>query len=293
MHLHAAVERFVVQLQADGRAPSTMEQYRMYLRVLGDWLAKAEVPLEVESITHEQLARFLASDAVRLRHDGQPRKATAANVLRSKVRTFFAYLADAGYIDRSPARLIRRARCAPPVPRSLSPEEQEKLHAHLGEKCSDTREVRDRALISLLLGTGLRIGSALALRVEDVDLAEGTAWIRTVKGGGHQEVFLDQCNLTILAAVIANRTSGPVFLGGMNRPLCARHARVRLAAVLRAAGIRRTVSPHGLRHAFARALYGKTGDVLLVQQALGHRSLNSTEIYARADGDRLRAALGN
>ena len=71
-----------------------------------------------------------------------------------------------------------------------------------------------------------------------------------------------------------------------------RHAQRRFRGWLRRAGVQRPASPHSLRHRFAMDLYRRTGDVLLVKEALRHRSIASTMVYARADRARLRAALG-
>ena len=86
MHIEKALERYELQLQADGRSEHTVAQVRRHVRLLTEWLG-GDVALE--HVNHEDLARFLTSDVVRLRADGRPRKATSANALRSSLRTFF------------------------------------------------------------------------------------------------------------------------------------------------------------------------------------------------------------
>ena len=77
------------------------------------------------------------------------------------------------------------------------------------------------------------------------------------------------------------------------RPIITTHARIqrRFGQWLEKAGIKRKLSPHGLRHSMATNLYRKTGDILLVKEALHHRSIASTMVYARADREQLRTAL--
>jgi site-specific recombinase XerD len=89
-----------------------------------------------------------------------------------------------------------------------------------------------------------------------------------------------------------DRTTGPLFPTRDGRRLTSRQVARRLAGWLEAAGITRRASPHTLRHSFATQLYRKTGDILLVREALRHRSIASTLVYARVDGERLRRALG-
>ncbi len=113
-----------------------------------------------------------------MRADGKPKKESAVNTLRSSLRCFFSYLAASGVLARDPSKLIRRARCGPPPPRTLSPEDQERLLAVL----RIVNGGADYALFHLLLGAGPRISSALALEVRDLDLVRGEATLRHAKG---------------------------------------------------------------------------------------------------------------
>ena len=170
MSIDDALERFLLQLEADGRSPHTIAQYRRHIRVLSRWLVQEERAGDIGDIIHEDIARFLVSRMARNRPDGKPKRATALNALRTSLRVFFSYLHRAGYINRDPARLVRRARCGTPPPKGLSPADQEKLLAALARDDNG----RDHCLIHLLLATGIRIGSALALEVED-------RWLRTLR----------------------------------------------------------------------------------------------------------------
>jgi len=94
-----------------------------------------------------------------------------------------------------------------------------------------------------------------------------------------------------LQGYVRNRTAGPLFNGAAGRQLSTRQVQRRFAIWLERAGVRGPATVHSLRHRFAIRLYRKTSDLLLVQQALGHRSIASTTIYARADRSRLIAAV--
>ena len=291
MQLAQATRRYLVQIEADGRAPSTIAQYRRHLALLDGWLATARRPQDVRKLSHEDLAAFLTSPAATRRPDGIPKKATAMNVLRSSLRAFFGYVHAAGMAPRNPAALVRRARCSPPPPRTLSDDEVHRLLA-VADARPGRAARRDRMLVRLMLGTGLRLGSALGLRVQDVDLERGELRVLRTKGDAPLTLPVSRQVARELRAYLGGATAGPVFPGAAGRVLTGRQAGRRIAELARAAGLAAKASAHVLRHVFACRLLKDTGGNLpIVQQALAHRSIASTTVYARLEGSALRAAL--
>lgn len=292
MHLHAALDSFLLQLRADGRSPHTAGQYSRPVRALADWLRAERRPLDVARVDAETLARFLSSPSALVRADGRPKRPTSVNALRTSLRCFFSHLRDAGAIGTNPARLLRRARCSPPPPRPLPDAD---LHLLMGalQRPGTTADRRDRALLVLLAESGLRLGSAIALDVADLDLHAGEATVRTAKGGVQLLAVVPARACAELRDYLAGRATGPLFPGANGAPLSRRQAQRRFATWLRRAGVERPTTMHALRHRFATRLYASTSDVLLVKQALGHRSIASTMVYVDADQGRLRAALGD
>jgi integrase/recombinase XerC len=149
---------------------------------------------------------------------------------------------------------------------------------------------RDRTLIELLLNTGLRIGSALALDVGDVDFAHAEITLRTTKNDRPTPAVLPADIAKKLRAFIGKRSNGPVFLAG-DRRVSMRHAQRRLSMLFTKAEIAGR-SAHSLRHSYATALLARTGDLRLVQAAMNHASIVSTTIYTQVDRAKLRAAVG-
>jgi site-specific recombinase XerC len=291
MRLDDALSRYLMQLRADGRSEHTAGQYRRHITLLGMWLRERGHAAAVEEIDHETLALFLASDSARTRPDGKTKKAASTNALRSSLRTFFRYAHDAGYTRSNPARLIRRALCGQPPPRALSDDEQGRLLLALAQGKGRIAE-RDHALFVLMLGSGIRIGSALALEVGDVDLERGELALRRTKGDCPVTVPLSRAVRDHLRSYLDGRGDGPLFTGHNGRAVSARHVQRRLGQWCKTAGIQHAVKPHDLRHSFAIRIYRKTRDLLLVQQALRHRSIASTTVYARTDDGAVRAAVG-
>jgi len=290
MDLATAIAQHRAQVRANGRSQHTLEQYCRHLQTLARWLAaSARDTGDVADIDHLALADFLASPEALLRADGRAKMATSVNALRNSLRGFFGYLHRAGVLAEDPSRLLARARVGEAPPEGLVDADQERLLQALAAERSPAG-LRDHALFRLLLSTGVRLGSALALEVGDVDLDGGEALLRRCKGGQVQRVFFPECTSASLRLHLGPRTTGPVFPGQAGAPMTARHAQRRLDHWLDKAGCR-PCSPHRLRHAFAMGLYARTRDVLLVQRALGHRSIASTLRYARATDDELRAAV--
>jgi site-specific recombinase XerD len=145
-------------------------------------------------------------------------------------------------------------------------------------------------LIEVLLRTGIRIGSALALDVGDVDFAHGELTLRSTKGNRPATAILPADVAKRLKAFISGRADGAVFLAGDAR-ISMRHAQRRLTGWFAKANIVGK-SAHSMRHAFACALLARTGDLRLVQNAMNHASIVSTTIYAQVDREKLRAAVG-
>jgi len=287
MKITDALAEFLLVLEGNGRSEHTRLQYKRHIGNLIAWLAPED---DVAKLDSTALARFLTSPAARETKKGRERKPSSVNAVRGSLKGFGAFLHEAGHLASNPARMIRRARCGTMPPRCLSAEEQAHLLKVL--RRVDGAMGRDYALIHTLLATGLRIGSALGLRVEDVDCARGEAVVRTAKGDRPTVAVLSREIAEHLGWYIGDRTRGPLFLGQDGNPITARHARRRLRDWCERAGIRTAASPHTLRHSFGMRVYRATGDLLVTQAALGHASILSTAGYARADREKLRTVLG-
>lgn len=288
MQIQDALLGFLVQLEADGRSRHTIGQYRRHVSALATWLATND-NTSITTLTPETVARFFADDAAKKSCRGGPKRAVTLNAMRTSIRCFAKHLHDSGLVATNPARLLRRARCAAPPPKALHPDEQQRLREVLAT-ATGPAALRDRMLIELLLGTGVRIGSALALDVPDIDLTHGEVALRTTKNDRPATAVLPALVAANLRAFLGDRREGPVFMTGERR-VSMRHTQRRLAAWLHKAGIRGR-SAHSLRHSFAMKVYSSTGDLLLTQAALGHASVASTTCYAKVDRARVRAVVG-
>lgn len=292
MNITDALEQFIVQLKADGRSPHTVAQYARHIRAFEHWLVAEKRPPSIHAITPELIASFFVSPAARCTAQDRTRTKlpTSLNAMRSSFRNFFAFASDVGLVASNPARRLRRARCGQPPPRALTRDDRVRLLTAL-EGATDDLGKRDHVFFHLLLATGLRVSSALALRLDDVDLDSGEISVRDTKGSRPTRVFLGPAIQEHLREFIGDRKSGFLFPGRNETPLDRRHAHRRLRTWFAKATISKAGGPHVLRHTFATDLYERTGDLNLVKAALNHASIGSTVAYARVSDDAVRTAM--
>jgi site-specific recombinase XerD len=291
MKIQDALARFLVQMKADGRSDHTMGQYRRHVTAFADWLAHERRSSTIADLGHEDVAAFLAAPVARTAAHGGRKAPITLNAMRTSLRIFFRYAHEASWVAENPARLVRRALCSPPPPRGLPDADRDRLLATMAD-ADGTAAARDHALFHLLAATGIRIGSAVALRVEDVDLDRGEVRLGEMKGERPDVVYLGDEIRDHLRRFIGDLTTGSLFAGRGSNPVTTRHAQRRMRFWLSRADVRTKASPHAFRHALAMRIYKRTGDLALVQAALCHRSIASTLVYARVDAGRVRAALG-
>jgi integrase/recombinase XerC len=295
MRLTNAISRFDRQLAANGRSTHTRAAYGRDLATFQRWLGKNP---EVSAIKPDDLASYLISNAVLQTPDGQPRKPITINRTKSALRSFFQFCLESGWIKDNPARLIRSAPAAAKEPSTLAEGETRQLRAVLAESKGQFAS-RDRLIFEILLGTGIRLGSLVGLNVGDIDLQTGTLHIKA-KGGAQERVFLNPGLCAMLANYLSETAADakrggnvPLIRSKSGRRLGGRQIQLNFARWLRQAGITRPFSVHSCRHTFATRLYQKTGDLYLVQRALGHRQITTTEIYARVSDEALKRAVAS
>lgn len=287
MRLQDALDGFVRQLHADGRSRHTIMQYERHVLALGSWLAANGHDQDTASLTPDLIAQFIGTDGA-LSNRGGKKKASSTNTMRTSIRCFCRWLHQAAHVATDLARLLRQARCSPPPPRGLHADEQRRLLDAI-KTANGAEAERDGMLIELLLGAGLRIGSAIALDIEDIDFAHQEVRLAATKNNRPTVAILPKSLTEKLRTFTGIRATGPLFLAAERR-ISIRHAQRRIACWLQKAGIAGR-SAHSLRHAFATTLLAKTGDLRIVQTALNHSSIVATTVYAQADQRRLRSAI--
>lgn len=291
MNLHDAISMYRLQLEANGRSEHTLAQAERHLKRFREWLGDAPgAERDVETIDATLIARFFVSDAAKLGAGGAPKKATSMNALRSSLRAFFRFLHDAGLVRSDPTRLVKRARCASPPPRAITSTEQAKLLETIAADPTDGAR-RDRAIVSLMLSTGLRVGSLVGLDIDDLDPQSNEIRIRSMKGGRSDRLPAPSDVMATLVEISADRISGPMFITTRGSRLSRRHIHRRLKEWGHRAELSGSLHPHRLRHTTGQRVFDASGCILTVASVLRHASPVSSARYARVDGSRLRNVI--
>jgi integrase/recombinase XerD len=275
------VEGFLALL-ATRRAPKTVEAYRRDLSALGAWL---DGP--VAEVTTERLEQYLAE----LRAAGLSPATIGRRV--AAVRSFFRHQTLLGLCTDNPAAELELPRRRRTLPRTLSPAEAERLV----EAASGTtpRALRDRALVELLYGAGLRVSEAVGLEKGSVDL-EGRLVRCIGKGSKERVVPIGRQAVTALRRYLSRgrpfldtRHRPELFLNAKGGGLTRAGAFLILRRLAAKAGLEpERIHPHLLRHSFATHLLEGGADLRSVQEMLGHADLATTELYTHVSDRRRR-----
>lgn len=214
----------------------------------------------------------------------------------SAVRQLFSFYVRRGDQKHNPAREVRGPRAKRRLPTVLTRDEMGRLLR--APDLQTARGQRDRAALELMYASGLRASELCLLEMDDLHLELGVVRPRG-KGGKERVVPMGEvarrCLEHYLAAgrlhLLRGRPSPHVFIGNRARPL----SRMALFKIVRryaaAVGIRKELSPHKLRHAFATHLLQGGADLRAVQQMLGHSDISTTEIYTHVDRARLKESV--
>lgn len=141
---------------------------------------------------------------------------------------------------------------------------------------------KSRLLVRLLYASGLRVSEAVRLRTEDIELDERIAWVRSGKGGKDRMVILSEGLVAVLRKYLRGKS---YVFPGRDGPMTPRNVQKIISRAARKAGIRKHVTPHVLRHSFATHLREAGNDLRLIQELLGHSSIQTTEIYTHVSAE--------
>jgi integrase/recombinase XerD len=212
----------------------------------------------------------------------------------SAVRTYFKFLAGEGHVVRDPSERLDTPKRWRTLPEVLGVEEIEKLLA--APSLDEPLAFRDRAMLELAYGAGLRVSEWISLTVRDVMLQDHLV---RVFGKGAKERLVPIGRRAIGAIAIYLREQRPslekgegkgvLFLNARGQPLSRMGAWKILRKYVRQAGITKPVSPHTLRHSFATHLLEGGADLRAVQEMLGHVDISTTQIYTHVDREYLRS----
>lgn len=226
---------------------------------------------------------------------GQSRSGLSARSLArhiSAVRSFYRYLVLDGVVGADPTERLSSPSVWLALPKFLTVGEVEALLA--GPDIGGPRGARDRAMLEVLYGAGLRVSELIGLRPGDINLEDGFLICRG-KGGKERIVPLGAAACAAVRAyldaarpVFEKRANAALFLTRRGGPFTRQGFWKLLKRYAREAGVASKISPHVLRHSFATHLLERGADLRSVQLMLGHSQITTTQVYTHVSRDRLR-----
>ena len=321
--MNDAIEQFIGYLQYEKNAsPCTIREYRRdvsqfleFLTPPGEKTVSSQglnhqtlKPLPLTEVDHKIIREFVSS-----LYDQNLERASIARKLAA-LRTFFKFCMREGLAKQNPARLVSGPKLPKRVPRVLSPEEMNSFLDNVAsppsgrtgsKKASQKRREneklllkRDRAILELLYGAGLRVSELTGLDAINIDthgqmvrvLGKGRKE-RIVPYGGKAKQALE--NYWPVREEILARSPDPdheaVFLDRKGQRLTTGSVRYLVKKYARLSNVNWHLHPHSLRHAFATHLLADGADLRAIQELLGHVSLSTTQRYTQATVQQLMA----
>ncbi len=299
---HPLLEPFRRNLQSEQRlSPRTVVAYMRDLSIFMEyWRQQTGAELDLERIARirpAEMRGFLAY--------GHREKWARATLQRriAALRSWFHYLETAGLIDHNPAKLVTTPKLGIRLPRAPSEEETARLldsppPARESEPLPDWVQARDKAILELLYGSGLRVSELCQMNRLDLNLASREARVlgkgdkERIVPIGRQSAAAIEAYLQLRAQVLPEPApDGPLFIGvrlttGAQR-LNPRQVQRLLQQRRRWLNLPEKNSPHALRHAFATHLLQAGADLRAIQEMMGHSSLSTTQRYTHLDQARL------
>ena len=297
---HPWIKRYLDHVRFEKRlAQRTLELYQLDLH-------KLEASLQGMGLGIEQMQSHHARTLIAQMHQGG-RSARGIALIVSGWRGFLSWAQREGLINTNPLLGIKAPKAPKPLPKALSVDQAVQLanfHAPQ-QKSSETSaalgdwlEARDRLMVELLYGSGLRVGEMVGLDAEPskeakgwIDLPSKTAFVLG-KGSKFRSVPIGREALVALVHWLSIRgdfqakakdSSSALLTGQHGTRLSAQAIWARLRARAQAAGLSTPVHPHMLRHSFASHLLQSSSDLRGVQELLGHANISTTQVYTRLD----------
>jgi integrase/recombinase XerD len=282
----ALIQRFLDSLWMEhGLSKQTLSSYGSDLKLLSKWLnTKGQLLLSCKR------EHILACLSWRVGQGYNPRSTSR---LLSTIRRFYRYCVRENILSSDPSRLIDSPKIGRSLPKTMTEKEIEIL---LDAPSDDALGLRDLAMLELLYACGLRITELVTLEVSQISMLQG---VLRVSGKGNKErlVPIGESAIDAIkeylsasrAVLLGNKQCDTLFLSQRGKAMTRQTFWHRIKHYASIAGIKKTISPHVLRHAFATHLLNHGADLRSLQMLLGHSDLSTTQIYTYVAQERLKS----
>ncbi len=227
-------------------------------------------------------AAMVRSFATRSRRKGLGAASLALRL--SALRSFFDWMVSQGELPANPAKGIAAPKAPRHLPKNIDVDDVNRL---LDIDLNDPLAVRDRAMLEVMYGAGLRLSELVGLDIKHLDLDTGEVWVLG-KGRKERRLPIGRNAVTWIEHWLDLRglfggDDDALFLSKLGKRISARNVQKRFAEWGIKQGLNSHVNPHKLRHSFATHMLESSGDLRGVQELLGHANLSTTQIYTHLD----------
>ena len=276
--LQPAVEGFLRYLKVERQlSPLTQINYERQLSACIALLS------EMKLVAWEKLdAAQVRALAARSRRAGQKPASLALRL--SALRSFLDWQISQGKLKANPAKGVATPRASRHLPKNIDVDEVNRL---LDIDLNDPLAVRDRAMLEVMYGAGLRLAELVGIDLAHLDLASGEVWV-SGKGSKERRLPIGRTAVEWTERWLALRElfapeDNALFLSKQGKRISARNVQKRFAEWGIKQGLSSHIHPHKLRHSFATHMLESSGDLRAVQELLGHANLTTTQIYTHLD----------
>jgi len=283
------IDDFIAFLELErGLAKNSCLAYEKDLLQFGDFLRRKNFAGTWSAVRPEHLSAWLAE----LADEGVSANSVARKL--SAVRTLAKHLVAAGTRSDDFSEIVSRPKTRRDLPDTLSVDEVSNL---IDAPWDDSPQgLRDRAMLELMYGSGLRASEVCSLEIQAVNFSDGVLRVRG-KGSKERVVPVGRRAISALrdyllsengrAALAKPKTGSALFISSWGRAISRKTLWVALRERARSVGIEKELHPHSLRHAFATHLLANGADLRVIQEMLGHADIGTTQIYTAVERSRL------
>ena len=269
-------------------AANTRSAYRRDVELFAEWLLDLSPTLTPAHVEKEHIRQYLAQ-----LHDGGATSRTIARRIAA-LRRFFGWAMRQGIATTDPTESVHTPTVKGRLPRPLDEESVARLVSTEDENAPPWRRSRDRAILEILYGSGLRVSEVCSLSLQSLSSDGSTL---RVMGKGSKERIVPVSKptvhalhrwLTLRNEVAGDNAGAMLFLSSRGNPMTRRDVARLLDIACERAGIVGGTHPHALRHSFATHLMDNGADTRSIQELLGHRDASTTQRYTHVSKERLR-----
>jgi integrase/recombinase XerD len=283
MNWNSYIKSFQSYLKIErGLSKNTVANYTFDLERLCAFLVENAIVVAPEKIGEETIQQFIYSISKEVNARSQAR-------IISGLKSFFSYLIFEDYRTDNPMELIEAPKTGRKLPDTLSLEEVDALIAAID--LSTPEGERNRAILEILYGCGLRVSEVISLKISDLFFDEGFIKI-TGKGNKQRFVPIAQSTQKYIGLykntirnhmIVAKGAEDTLFLNRRGKQLTRAMIFTIIKKLASVINLQKNISPHTLRHSFATHLLENGADLRSIQMMLGHESITTTEIYVHLD----------